>query len=149
MVIALGFFHQAFGNKGGDYFQIQQAVKIRLNAPCPLPFLFPGFLSAILFFSIVDCRWFNFLNLWRTLAIRWELGIKKPSKGQLAICPNKWFYFSIRLVNKPSLNFGSNQVLFGGITFPLSEMSNNCWMVTGKRLKATFISPEFTLSAKY
>ena len=34
--------------------------------------------------------------------------------------------YEIKWVNNPSLNLGSNQVLLGGITLPLSAMSNNC-----------------------
>jgi hypothetical protein len=40
---------------------------------------------------------------------------------------------AIKCVSNPSLSLGSNQVLLGGITFPLSAISNNCWMVTGCR----------------
>src|SRR6186713_997423 len=48
-------------------------------------------------------------------------------------------------VSKPSRNFGSNQVLFGGITFPLSAIAKSCSSVTGYKLNAAAISPLFTL----
>src|SRR6266496_420724 len=63
----------------------------------------------------------------------------------IRFCKPYRFPYQIKCVNNPSRSFGSNQVLLGGITFPLSAILNSCSIVTGYKLNAICISPLSTL----
>ena len=49
--------------------------------------------------------------------------------------------FSNLWITKPDRNLGSNQVVLGGIMFPVSAISIICFMLTGYRARAIAISP--------
>lgn len=50
---------------------------------------------------------------------------------QTLLNPVSDLFYSSSCITSPERSFGSNQVVFGGIMFPVSAISINCFIETG------------------